>query len=252
MNKVTSQQAHINVDSDVPQFKPFGLIPSVLLFGLAALVFFVEIHWMIPILVRYINIEPIVGWFIVAGLGMFVPLLLVAFLILKTEGAFHHPPRLLKRLRFVKMTRNDWLWTIGAVVLIGVISVSLLKILEMFTGQVGHPPFFEIEPLSSDRYWLLAIWFPYWVLNIMGEEILWRGVILPRQEVSFGKIAWIFHGLCWGLFHIAFGWQLLVTLLPILFIQSFVVQKQKNTWIGVIIHSGLNGPSFLAIALGWM
>lgn len=54
----------------------------------------------------------------------------------------------------------------------------------------------------------------------------------------------------WGLFHIAFGWQLLLTLAPFLFILSYVVQKTKNSWVGVILHGGLNGPSFLAIALG--
>jgi membrane protease YdiL (CAAX protease family) len=74
--------------------------------------------------------------------------------------------------------------------------------------------------------------------------------MLPRQEIAFGKWTWILHGVGWGLFHIAFGWQLLLTLLPILFIQSYVVQRRQNTWIGVIIHAGINGPGFLAIAFG--
>jgi len=108
----------------------------------------------------------------------------------------------------------------------------------------------SFEPLTAGRYWLLAVWFPYWILNIMGEEILWRGVMLPRQELAFGNKTWIVHGLGWGLFHIAFGWQLLITLLPILFIQSYVVQQRKNSWIGVIVHAGINGPGFLAIAFG--
>ncbi len=74
--------------------------------------------------------------------------------------------------------------------------------------------------------------------------------MLPRQDIAFGKGTWILHGVGWGLFHIAFGWQLLITLLPILFIQSYVVQRRQNTWIGVIIHAGINGPGFLAIAFG--
>jgi membrane protease YdiL (CAAX protease family) len=110
----------------------------------------------------------------------------------------------------------------------------------------------SFEPLTSGRYWLLAVWFPYWIINIFGEEILWRGVMLPRQEAAFGKYTWIVHGSGWGLFHIAFGWQLLIILIPLIFIQSYVVQKTKNSWTGVIIHSGLNGPSFLAISFGWI
>ncbi|MCD4691374.1 MAG: CPBP family intramembrane metalloprotease [Calditrichales bacterium] len=81
-------------------------------------------------------------------------------------------------------------------------------------------------------------------------EYLWRGVILPKQEIVFGKNAWIIHGICWGIFHIAFGWQLLLTLIPILFIQSYVVQRRKNSWTGVIIHAVVNGPSFIAISFG--
>jgi membrane protease YdiL (CAAX protease family) len=89
---------------------------------------------------------------------------------------------------------------------------------------------------SSD--WL---WIPYWILNIMGEEVLWRGVILPRQETVSGKNAWIIN---------AIGWQLLLTMIPILFILPFVVQKTRNRWTAVVIHGVINGPSFIAIAFG--
>jgi len=74
--------------------------------------------------------------------------------------------------------------------------------------------------------------------------------MLPRQEVAFGKHTWLIHGFGWALFHIAFGWQLLLTLIPLIFIQSYIVQKTKNSWVGVIMHGGLNGPSFIAICFG--
>jgi len=38
--------------------------------------------------------------------------------------------------------------------------------------------------------------------------------------------------------------------LLLLFIQSYVVQRRKNTWVGVVIHGGINGPGFLTIAFG--
>lgn len=110
----------------------------------------------------------------------------------------------------------------------------------------------SFDPLTPDRYWILLLWLPYWVLNIMGEEVLWRGVILPRQEIVFGKNARIINGLGWTIFHITFGWQLLLTMLPILFILPFVVQKTRNSWTGIVIHGVINGPSFIAIAFGVM
>ena len=154
-------------------------------------------------------------------------------------------------MRFRRMTGMDWAWTLGSLVLIGILSKAAMAGIETFIGEFDHsPPFMAFEPLTPNRYWLLAVWFPYWLLNIFGEGILWRGVMLPRQEAAWGKKAWVFHAIGWGLFHIAFGWQLLVTLLPILFIQTWVVQKRQNTWCGIIIHALINGPSFIAISFG--
>jgi membrane protease YdiL (CAAX protease family) len=74
-----------------------------------------------------------------------------------------------------------------------------MKGLEVIAGPVEHqPPFMSFDPLTPGRYWILLIWVPYWVLNIMGEEILWRGTMLPRQELAFGKWAWLFHGIGLG------------------------------------------------------
>jgi membrane protease YdiL (CAAX protease family) len=126
-----------------------------------------------------------------------------------------------------------------------------MRVLELTAGKFDHSlPFMSFEPLTAGRYWLLLVWFPYWILNILGEEFLWRGVMLPRQEIAFGKYAWLIHGFGWLLFHIAFGWQLLLTLVPLVFIQSYIVQMTINSWNGVIIHGGLNGPSFIAICFG--
>ena len=228
-----------------------GLINSFLIFGIASVVLFLETHFLIPFLSQQTGIEPIVFWLVVAGLGLFLPLLIMAYLILKHEGLAISKNTWRTRLRFKKMNKAGWLWSLGAIILIGVFSSAIMKILEIAVGHVeSQPPFMVFEPLTPDRYWILLLWFPYWLLNIFGEEILWRGVILPRQEVAFGKNAWLVHSLGWSLFHIAFGWKLLLTMLPILFIQSYVVQQRKNTWTGVVIHAVINGPSFIAISFG--
>ena len=72
-------------------------------------------------------------------------------------------------------------------------------------------------------------------------------MLLPRQEKTFEDKTWILHGTGWAIFHIAFGWQLLVMLLPLLYIEPYVVQKTQNTWTGVFLHGVINGPSFIAI-----
>ena len=228
-----------------------GLISSMVLFGTASLALILETRYLIPSLSEASGQEPVVFWFLVAGLGLFTPLLIVATVILKNEGVLFKPGFWKRRLRFRQLHVMDWLWCIGAAIVIGLTSKIIMDGIVMITGQFDRsPPFMAFKPLTPQRYWILVLWLPYWILNIMGEEILWRGIILPRQEIAFGKKAWVINGLGWALFHIAFGWKHLLTLLPILFILPYVVQRRKNTWMGVIIHATINGPAFIAIAFG--
>ena len=233
------------------KIKGIGLLNSLMIFGIASIALFLETHFLIPFLSERTGLEPIIFWFLVSSLGIFLPLLILAYFILKYEGVKFRKDTWEDRLRFKKMNKADWLWSIGSIIMIGLFSFAIIKLIEVFIGKVdSHPSFMYFEPLTPDRYWILLLWFPYWILNIMGEEILWRGVILPRQELIFKKNTWVIHGIFWTIFHIAFGWQLLLTLIPILFIQSYVVQRRKNSWIGVVIHAVINGPSFIAISFG--
>lgn len=233
------------------KIRKLGFIGSFAIYIPAAIVMFCSTKYLIPYLSNATGQETILFWFIVAGLGIFLPLIITGLLMLKAEGFPISKNTWIERLRFRKITKRDILWCLAGFVLVGLLSGLIMKGLELLIGTFDHSPaFMSFEPLTNGRYWLLLVWFPYWILNILGEEFLWRGVMLPGQELAFGKYTWIIHGFGWGLFHIAFGWQLLITLIPLIFIQSYIVQKTKNSWVGVIMHGGLNGPSFIAICFG--
>lgn len=233
------------------KIKKLGVFGSFAIYVPAAILMFCMTKYLIPYLSSLTGQETILFWFIVAGLGIFLPLIITGFFILKSEGYRISKTTWAERLRFRKITKRDLLWSLAGLIFVGLFSGLIMKGLELLIGEFDHSPaFMSFEPLTKGRYWLLMVWLPYWILNILGEEFLWRGVMLPRQEVAFGKYTWIIHGFGWGIFHIAFGWQLLITLIPLIFIQSYIVQKTKNSWVGVIMHGGLNGPSFLAICFG--
>jgi len=231
--------------------KKLGLLGSFAIYIPAAGLMNVLTKFLIPYPTEATGQETILFWFIVAGLWIFTPLIIVGLIILKFEGFKLSRKTWTERLRFRQVTKRDLIWSILGLLLVGALSGLIMKGLEFFIGEFDHSPaFMSFEPLTKGRYWLLLVWVPYWILNILGEEFIWRGVMLPRQELTFGKHTWFVHGFGWGLFHVAFGWQLLITLIPLIFIQSFVVQKTKNSWAGVIMHGGLNGPAFLAICFG--
>lgn len=234
-----------------PKIRKLGLAGSLAVYLPASALMFCMTKYLIPFLSNATGQETILFWFIVAGLGIFLPLIITGLFILKSEGFQISKTTWTGRLRFRKITKRDLLWSLAGLVLVGLLSGLVMNALEVVIGEFDHSPaFMSFEPLSDGRYWLLLVWIPYWILNILGEEFLWRGVMLPRQEIAFGKYTWIIHGFGWGLFHVAFGWQLLITLIPLIFIQSYIVQRTKNSWVGVIMHGGLNGPSFIAICFG--
>jgi membrane protease YdiL (CAAX protease family) len=233
------------------EIKKLGFKGSFAIYIPATIIMYCLTKYVIPYLSKVTGQETILFWFIVAGLGIFLPLIITGILILRAEGFQISKSTWIGRLRFRKISKTDLIWAIMGLILVGAISGIVMKGLQLIIGKFDHSPvFMAFEPLTKGRYWLLLIWLPYWILNILGEEFIWRGVMLPRQEVAFGKNAWLIHGTGWGLFHIAFGWQLLITLIPLIYIQSYIVQKKKNSWIGVIMHGGLNGPSFIAICFG--
>lgn len=208
----------------------------------------------IPWLVPRSGVEPILLWFLVGALVVFVPLLVLAGLLLRREGWWGRPGLWTERLRFRRMTAGDWGWSLAALVAVGAGYAGVMTAGEALLGRSleAQPPFMELEPLGPGRLWILAAWIPFWALNILGEELLWRGILLPRQEAAHGRRAWIANAAGWLLFHLAFGWQLLVGLLPILVVLPWVTQRRRNTWVAVVVHAGLNGPGFVAVALGWV
>ncbi len=113
-----------------------------------------------------------------------------------------------------------------------------------------HPPFMTVKPLAAGQYYILAVWIPFFFLNIVGEELWWRGFIQPRQEPVFGRNTWIVQGMLHGAFHFSFGPGVLLVLWRVLFAIPWAVQRTANTSVGIALHAGVNGPGFLAVTLG--
>jgi len=233
---------------DVPAL---GLVGSAALFGTGTLLLILTTQVAVPALVSATGAEPVVIWFLAASALLFGPLLLAAALLLYRERRTGRPGSWGARLSLHPMTDGDWLWAGGGLAAIGVLTGGIGAALRALAdGSKLHPSFMAFEPLGPGRYWILGAWLPFLVLNIVGEEFVWRGVALPRQEAAFGGRAWLVNGLLWLLFHAAFPWQVLVTLAPITLILPYVVQRRRSTWTGVVIHAAFGATGFLALALG--
>jgi len=124
---------------------------------------------------------------------------------------------------------------------------SLLEFMQHF----GPTDFMGI-PLSG-QWWLIVYYIIILlVFNIAGEELWWRGYILPRQELANGNMAWLIHGLMWAAFHLFLQSTLydLVRMVPTSCALAYVAQRSGNTWPGIIGHTFGNSPLLLQIIRG--
>jgi membrane protease YdiL (CAAX protease family) len=120
-----------------------------------------------------------------------------------------------------------------------------------FFGRFGPKDFMGI-PLHG-AWWILFYYaFVILVFNIGGEELWWRGYVLPRQELSFGRATWIVHGILWSLFHLFMQPTLWDTVRMAItgVALAFVAQRTKNTWPGIVGHSFGNLAFFLTLVRG--
>lgn len=63
------------------------LLGTTLLLGGAALLLFAVTHLISPAIAATTGIEPVLLWFLAGGLGVFTPLMVIAFLMLRVESA---------------------------------------------------------------------------------------------------------------------------------------------------------------------
>jgi membrane protease YdiL (CAAX protease family) len=100
----------------------------------------------------------------------------------------------------------------------------------------------------SGQYWVIFAYFLAWVTNIQGEELLFRGIIFPRQIKKYGRNAWIFHGLLWTIWHVFWKWNL-VSIFPFAMALSFTMYKRQNLWIAIFAHGLINSIPLIMIII---
>lgn len=250
--------------------KPMPFWQALLYFGFPALLFRISLYKGTPGLIR-LGLTP----FEASVVAFTVPLAILFALAIgfyKRDGYPLSWNSIKARFRLLPMTGKDWLWAIGGL-LVTFLSIGMVS----FTAQlliaaipaIAPPDFFTPwqtpgVPISAAIFsdfigaplkgnWAVVILlFVQLFFNIFGEELWWRGYILPRQENAHGRLAWLINGLLWLLWHVAFyPWQIFA-LLPICIALPYIAQRRQNTWVAIVIHfqNGIFQFIILAMVLG--
>lgn len=210
--------------------------------------FFLLVRFFIPWLHARSFPNPAMYWF-VTGYCLFSPMLAGAIVLARRE----RPRPILDALAVKPMSRRDWGYALGGTLACFALTGGIMAVAGAVAGRLGTRPldpvpwFMAFEPFAGREKLLLLVWLPMFALNILGEELMWRGYIQNRLE---GRGSWLFISLFWLGFHAPFGKDLMIMLLPIVMILPFAVHKTRNTTVGIAIHALYNGPTFVLIALG--
>jgi len=146
-----------------------------------------------------------------------------------------------------------WLWVIPFLVAVAVVQILLNAPME--NAWVSALPFLaEPQGYSSEAifesqqildrlvgaWWFFALFVIFAVFNsILGEEFLFRGVLLPKMEGVFGRASWVATGILFGLYHVHQPWGIPNSVLTGL-LYTFPAYRYRSTLISIILHSAQN------------
>jgi membrane protease YdiL (CAAX protease family) len=249
--------------------KPLPFRMALLYFGIPAVGAVLVVYALMP-LVAARGVPIFFNYLLVYASAPMLALIVASLIAYRMEGNALSWSRFKTRFRLHPMGWRSWVWAIGLMVFMflsaGALSFTARWLASFpFLAPPDHWPA-ELKAAASSgpametiptelmgiplagNWWVLFALLASLVLATLGEELWWRGYILPRQELVHGKRTWIVHGLLWASFHLFAPWNLIV-ILPGCLALSYVAQKLKNTWPVVIAHGLANGLTLLIVVV---
>jgi membrane protease YdiL (CAAX protease family) len=145
-----------------------------------------------------------------------------------------------------------WWWALLFVVLVsiwqlaagGVIPGPSVRDLGDFLGSDRAEHFF------SGAWGWFAVVVALAVFNtVLGEELLFRGLLLPRMRGVFGRGDWVANGALFTLYHLHMPWVMPTTLVEGIFLEAYPSRRFQSAWMGIIVHSA-QSVFVIAVVLG--
>ncbi|HKY55605.1 MAG TPA: CPBP family intramembrane glutamic endopeptidase [Anaerolineales bacterium] len=163
--------------------------------------------------------------------------------------------------------RKLWLWVIPFLIAIVVWELALTSYVDGLWVSIfpflAEPPGYSLGAVFESQeilarlvgaWWFFGLFVVFAVFNsILGEEFLFRGVLLPKMDGVFGRWSWVANGVLFGFWHVHQPWTIVGAIISGAFLYAFPSWRFRSTWMGIIVHSVQNvyfGFLFLGVVLG--
>ncbi|HSM72254.1 MAG TPA: CPBP family intramembrane glutamic endopeptidase [Anaerolineales bacterium] len=149
-----------------------------------------------------------------------------------------------------KTKKTLWWWVIPLIIFVAALDIGLRSTLVQLWTDIfpffTEPEGYDISALFAPE--LRSMWFGAWDMlslffvlalfnTFLGEEFIFRGVLLPKMEGVFGKWDWVANGILFSLYHLHQPWGILANL-PADLIFAFSGKRFRSNWFPIILHSG--------------
>ena len=145
-----------------------------------------------------------------------------------------------------------WLWAIPLLIVVAVwgmlLAPQLTSLWTAFFPFLAEPSSLSLgtafgTPAARANFvgaWgVLALLAVNAVFNtVLGEELLFRGVLLPKMNAVFGRWDWLANGVLFGLYHLHQPWGILGSIVSGAFLYALPAKRFRSTWMSIIVHSG--------------
>jgi membrane protease YdiL (CAAX protease family) len=101
---------------------------------------------------------------------------------------------------------------------------------DFLSSHAGH------QVLAGAWGWL-ALLTALWIFNtVIGEELLFRGFLLPRMKGVFGRRDWLANGVLFAVYHLHMPWAIPAALCDTA-ILAYPSRRYRSALIGIVVHS---------------
>jgi uncharacterized protein len=103
--------------------------------------------------------------------------------------------------------------------------------------------FANLVDSDAGKDFLSGAWGWYGILlvsflfnTVLGEELLFRGYLLPRMNGAFGRGDWAANGVLFAGYHLHVPWGIPGALFD-MFLLAYPSKRYRSAWIGIAVHS---------------
>jgi uncharacterized protein len=177
-------------------------------------------------------------------IGLAWQFVLVAILVRREQGTLRWSTT--REALWLRSPRSPRSGRVGGRVWLVTIPLIVALALEELVPRVALPEnrdFATLLESDAGQAFLHGAWGWYGLFvlmgvfnTVLGEELLFRGFLLPRMNGAFGRGDWVANGVLFAGYHLHVPWVIPAGLLDT-FILAYPSKRYRSAWIGIAVHS---------------